>query len=62
MATAQQIRDLIMQTTTGSVRPRVPRDVRDEVCRYAGRRRAEGANELDEASDTADHGCSHSGV
>ena len=42
MATAHQIRDLIAQTTTGTVRPRVPREVRDEVCRYAGRRRREG--------------------
>jgi hypothetical protein len=43
MATAHQIRDLIAQTTTGTARPRVPREVRDEVCRYAGRRRREGA-------------------
>ncbi len=43
MATAHQIRDLITETTTGSVRPRVPREVRDEVCRYAARRRAKGA-------------------
>jgi hypothetical protein len=43
MATAQQIRDLITQTTSGSVRLRVPREVRDEVCRYAARRRREGA-------------------
>jgi hypothetical protein len=35
MATARQIRDLITETTTGTVRPRVPREVRDEVCRYA---------------------------
>ena len=35
MATAHQIRDLIAQTTTGSARPHVPREVRDEVCRYA---------------------------
>ena len=33
MATAHQIRDLITQTTSGSVRFRVPREVRDEVCR-----------------------------
>ncbi len=39
MATAHQIRDLIAQTTTGTARPRVPREVR----RYAGRRRREGA-------------------
>jgi hypothetical protein len=43
MATAHQIRDLIAQTKTGSVRPRFPREVRDEVCRYAARRRREGA-------------------
>ncbi len=43
MATAHQIRDLIAQTTTGTVRPRVPREVREEVFRYAGRRRREGA-------------------
>ena len=43
MATAHQIRDLITETTTGTVRPRVPREVRDEVCRYAVRRRKAGA-------------------
>ncbi len=43
MATARQIRDLITETTTGSLRPRVPREVRDEVCRYAVRRRKAGA-------------------
>ncbi len=43
MATAHQIRDLITQTTTGTARPRVPREMRDEVCRYAGRRRSKGA-------------------
>jgi hypothetical protein len=43
MATAHQIRELITETTTGTVRPRVPREVRDEVCRYAARRRREGA-------------------
>ena len=43
MATAHQIRDLITETTTGTVRPRVPREVRDEVCRYAARRREKGA-------------------
>ena len=43
MATAHQIRDLITETTTGTVRPRVPREVRDEVCRYAARRREQGA-------------------
>jgi hypothetical protein len=43
MATAHQIRDLIAQTTTGTARPLAPREVRDEVCRYAGRRRRKGA-------------------
>ena len=43
MATDHQIRDLITQTTTGPARPRVPRGVRDEVCRYAIRRRKAGA-------------------
>ncbi len=43
MATAHQIRDLISETTTGTVRPRIPREVRDEVCRYAARRREKGA-------------------
>jgi hypothetical protein len=43
MATAHQIRDLISQTTSGTLRARVPREVRDEACRYASRRRSEGA-------------------
>ena len=43
MATAQQIRYLITQTTSGTVCLRVPCEVRDEVCRYATRRRREGA-------------------
>ena len=43
MANAHQIRDLITQTTTGTARHRVPREVRDEVCRYAVRRRKAGA-------------------
>ncbi len=43
MATAHRIRDLIAQATTGTVRPRVPREVRDEVCRFAASRRREGA-------------------
>ena len=43
MANAHQIRDLITQTTSGTVRPRVPREVRDEVCRYAVRHREKGA-------------------
>ncbi len=32
MATAQQIRDLITQTTSGTVRLHVPSEVCDEVC------------------------------
>ena len=43
MASAHQLRDLITQTSSGTVRPRVPREVRDEVCRYAARRRKAGA-------------------
>jgi hypothetical protein len=43
MATAHQIRDLIAQTKSSSVRPRLPREVRDEVCRYAAHRREQGA-------------------
>ncbi len=35
MATAHQIRDLIAHTTTGTARHCVPREVRDEVYRYA---------------------------
>ncbi len=31
MATAHQIRELIAQTTTGTGRPRVPREVRDDA-------------------------------
>ena len=43
MATVHQIRDLITQTTSGTLRHRVPREVRDEVCSYAVRRRKAGA-------------------
>ena len=43
MANAHQIRELITETTTGTLRLRVPREVRDEVCRYAIRRREKGA-------------------
>jgi hypothetical protein len=43
MATAHQMRDLTTQTTTGTVHPRVPREVRDGVCRYTVRRRKDGA-------------------
>jgi hypothetical protein len=43
MASAHQMRDLIAQKKTGSVRPRLLREVRDEFCRYAARRRELGA-------------------
>jgi len=39
MAAAQQIRNLITQTTSGTARLRVPREVLDEVSGYATRRR-----------------------
>jgi len=41
MATAHQIRYLIAQTKTGRVRPRLPREVRDEVIYRFNRRRRE---------------------
>ena len=34
MATAHQIRDLITETTTGTVRPRIPREMRDAISRF----------------------------
>jgi len=43
MATAHQSGDQITQATAGTVQSRVPREVRDEVCRYAARLREEGA-------------------
>jgi len=42
MATAQQIREPITETATGTVCPRVQREVREEVCCYAPRRREQG--------------------
>ena len=39
MANAHQIRDLIAETTTGSLCPRVPREVRDEGVPLPVRRR-----------------------
>ena len=39
MGAPNQIRELTIEITTGSVRPRAPREVREEVCRYAARRR-----------------------
>ena len=52
MATAHQIRNLITQPTTGTARPRVPREARDEVCRYAVRPRKAGAPWARIARDT----------
>jgi hypothetical protein len=43
MATAHEIRQLIAQTTTGTHRRHVPREVRDQVRRYTDHRRAQGA-------------------
>jgi hypothetical protein len=43
MASAHEIRELVAQTTTGTHRRRLPREVREEVRRYAERRRAQGA-------------------
>ncbi len=53
MATAHTIRDLIAQTTAGTARHHVPRGVRDEVYRYAGRRRSEGAATVREQEEVA---------
>ncbi len=43
MATAHEIRELIAQTTTGTHRRHLPREVREQIRRYAERRRAKGA-------------------
>jgi len=40
MASSREIRELIAQTTTGTHRRRLPREVRDEVRRHAKTRRA----------------------
>ena len=44
MATAHEIRTLIEKTTTGTHRRRVPEEVKEQVRRYAARRRAQGSN------------------
>jgi hypothetical protein len=43
MTTAQEIRNLIEHTTTGTHRHRVPEEVKQQVRRYAERRRTQGA-------------------
>jgi hypothetical protein len=43
MATPHEIRELIAQTTTGTHRRHVPREVREQIRRYAERRRTQGA-------------------
>ena len=44
MATAHEIRSLIEKTTTGTHRRRVPEEVKEQVRRYAERRRAQGSS------------------
>ena len=44
MATAREIRSLIEQTTTGTRRRRVPEEVKEQVRRYAERRRTQGSS------------------
>ena len=43
MATAREIRSQIEQTTTGTRRRRVPEEVKEQVRRYAERRRTQAA-------------------
>ena len=43
MTTAHEIRNLIEQTTTGTRRRRVPEEVKEQVRRYAERRRTQAA-------------------
>ncbi len=43
MTTAHEIRNLIKQTTTGTRRRRVPEEVKEQVRRYAERRRTQAA-------------------
>ena len=43
MTTAQEIRNLIEHTTTGTHRRRVPEEVKQQVRRYSEHRRAQGA-------------------
>jgi len=44
MATAYEIRNLIEKTTTETHRRRVPEEVKEQVRRYAERRRAQGSS------------------
>ena len=44
MATAHEIRSLIEKITTGTRRRRVPEEVKEQVRRYAERRRAQGTS------------------
>ena len=43
MTTAHEIRNLIQQATTGTRRRRVPEEVKEQVRRYAERRRTQAA-------------------
>ena len=53
MASSREIRELIAQTTTGTHRRHVPREVREQIRRYAERRRAKGATWQAIARETA---------
>jgi hypothetical protein len=53
MTTVHEIRNLIEQTTTGTRRRRVPEEVKQQVRRYAERRRAQGASWQAIARETA---------
>ena len=53
MTTAHEIRNLIEQTTTGTHRQRVPKEVKQQVRRYAEGRRAKGATWQAIARETA---------
>jgi len=53
MTAAHEIRNLIEHTTTGTHRRRVPEEVKQQVRRYAERRRAQGATWQAIARETA---------
>lgn len=53
MTAAHEIRNLIEQSTTGTHRRRVPEEVKQQVRRYAERRRAQGASWQAIARETA---------
>ena len=53
MTAAHEIRNLIEHTTTGTHRRRVPEEVKQQVRRYAERRRAKGATWQAIARETA---------